>query len=463
MSSQIDLRERDPRPIRRVSACSTGINNRRRSFSLTPAHLHQSKHDCQRKDQYRSEYLSVFAFFRLAYAVRKIMQLTGLNDDVLVHVFSYLHGKDALSVALASRRFHYLAVPRVSAVIQCRNYLVLPRLWSYLVATSPPRARHISHLEVDFPGMRSLSELHLKITHPLTDILTQARNIRVLFLYGFFLADLDMDSYTAFAGALHAMSSLSELSITFLHDDNLPALCASLPSSLRALSLGYISAWENKKHSYPPLLRVLTSLQNMCSLHLRGFKPRAGLGDMSPTFPSLLNLTFYDVSLPAVDLVSLAPNLQQVSVECEHTQQSQWFPHMEPWTEPPRPWPPVRRIEFNVMSSLTHFRDAFSSTADHLKITARTAPTRAGELLSILRVLSPLGADLYLTIGDDPAVFWREVADAAPRLRYLRLSLTVKSSAGSWTPWMVRPPTQARDVLAFTDLITSRRTILQHR
>ena len=184
---------------------------------------------------------------------------------------------------------------------------------------------------------------------------------------------------------------------------------------------------------------------------------------MSPTFPSLLNLTFYDVSLPAVDLVSLAPNLQQVSVECEHTQQSQWFPHMEPWTEPPRPWPPVRRIEFNVMSSLTHFRDAFSSTADHLKITARTAPTRAGELLSILRVLSPLGADLYLTIGDDPAVFWREVADAAPRLRYLRLSLTVKSSAGSWTPWMVRPPMQARDVLAFTDLITSRRTILQHR
>ncbi|KAI0712836.1 hypothetical protein C8T65DRAFT_829216 [Cerioporus squamosus] len=372
------------------------------------------------------------------------MQLSDLNDDILVHVFSYLYGKDALFVALTARRLHDMAIERVFAVVKCASSRELAQLHSHIIATSPSlRARHISDLEVDLPTAPAYpAHFKAEITRPLTELLMQTCNIRRLFLHGYFITRVDMEVCLVIAGALRAMSRLTELSMDHLHDAVLP-LCASLPSSLCELSLGFVHPslgfghlWGEWRHSYPPLIRTLGSLPRLHTLGLYGFKPHKIYDHSAPMFPSLLNLTLHEVSLPAVDLVSLTPNLQRVSVIYQPHRPTWSDPPTEPWTEPPRPWPPVRRLEFNVMSTLSHFLDAISATADHLKITARTPPNRAADLISAFRILSPVSADLYLTVGEDPATFWPEFADSAQRLRCLRLSLTVKSSAKSSISWL---------------------------
>ncbi|RPD58033.1 hypothetical protein L227DRAFT_655044 [Lentinus tigrinus ALCF2SS1-6] len=306
-----------------------------------------------------------------------------------------------------------------------------------MISTSPPRARHISDLEIVLPSTPAYpGQIKAAITDPLTELLNQTLKIRRLVLHGYFISHIDEDVCVAIAGALRAMSRLAELSIKHLYDAVLP-VCASLPLSLRKLSLGFMRReWNGWLHTYDPLIKILASLPCLHTLELCRFWPRKMYSNSSPKLPSLRNLTFRDVSVRAMDLVSLAPNLQQVSVTSQLQREAWDAEPAETWSEPPRPWPPIRRLEFNVMSTLSPFLDALSPPADYLKITARTPLSRAPELISVFRKLSPVGADLFLTVGEDPASFWREVADAAPRLRYLRLSLTVKNSSDSWTSWM---------------------------
>ncbi|RDX43002.1 hypothetical protein OH76DRAFT_1410537 [Lentinus brumalis] len=363
-----------------------------------------------------------------------------LNDDVLVHVFSYLHGKDALFVALSSRRLHSLAINRVSTVVKCESLEKLARLQSWILATSPSRAGHVIDLEFDLPNTIP-ALFKAKIAIPLTELLMHTCNVRHMVLHRGFITNVTTEVSHAIGGALRAMPRLTELSMDHVHDGFLSTIGSSLPPSLRKLSLAYILQWHWNEwhHSYAPLIQILASLPRLHTLAIHRFEPEKLWTPDAPLFPSLLHLTLHEVSLPAVDLVSLTPNVRQVSVTYQPHRHTWSLPPPEPWTEPPRSWPPVRRLEFNVMSSLSHFLDAISETADYLKITARTPPSRAGDLISTFRTISPVGADLYLTVGKNPIAFWRELFDNAPRLRYLRLSLTVKSSGDAddfVTPWL---------------------------
>ncbi|KAI0635513.1 hypothetical protein C8Q77DRAFT_1071551 [Trametes polyzona] len=74
------------------------------------------------------------------------MQLLDLPDDLLVLIFSHIHGRDALHAALASKRFTKLALPRVAAAIFCWKPSMLRRLHAYLLGG---RAQYLRKLTIE--------------------------------------------------------------------------------------------------------------------------------------------------------------------------------------------------------------------------------------------------------------------------------------------------------------------------
>ncbi|CDO71786.1 hypothetical protein BN946_scf184939.g10 [Trametes cinnabarina] len=72
-----------------------------------------------------------------------------LNDDVLRHILSYLHGRDALHAALCSKRMRDLALPRVPVLAHVRSPDDLRRTCAYMLAGTQPRAHFLEDLLID--------------------------------------------------------------------------------------------------------------------------------------------------------------------------------------------------------------------------------------------------------------------------------------------------------------------------
>ena len=99
--------------------------------------------------------------------------LLDLNDDVLLHIMSYIHGKDALNFAVCSGRAHALADPRIGAVVVCRGRSRVRRLRHYMLSTlhGVPRARFLESLTFIEAPKDHLAQL-------IGDFLCEAHNIR---------------------------------------------------------------------------------------------------------------------------------------------------------------------------------------------------------------------------------------------------------------------------------------------
>lgn len=101
-----------------------------------------------------------------------------LNDDALLAIFSFLYGKEALAVALTSRRLHDLAIPRVAASAKCCLSQDFPRFCDYMLQGPRTHARYLEVLDVRWGVVPGATNPCAGIPHEhlLADLLATAQN-----------------------------------------------------------------------------------------------------------------------------------------------------------------------------------------------------------------------------------------------------------------------------------------------
>ena len=90
--------------------------------------------------------------------------------------------------------------------------------------------------------------------------------------------------------------------------------------------------------------------------------------------------------------------------------------------------------------------DSILNLADHLQLSDRIVVQYAPDVKTLcdtLRAASPVHAQLSVSVGSEPMHFW-DIAELAPRLRYLDLTVSVSGHSGSYfnedyASWVVRP------------------------
>lgn len=302
------------------------------------------------------------------------MYFLSLNDDVLRSVADKLYGKNALSLALTSRRIHDLAVHRVAAVVVCTEDRELRLLHRHLFFGSSPRAQYLESLTVLSDTFLLDNEIYdIRPTIPLpddedfdwsqirllVDILMNARNLRLVALPFFHPAvarDLRLGS------ALCALPSLISVQLDTVGDTMVTTLVPLLPRTLRILELKYHTGnvypglhLPGEPSTFPPLLNTLASFPALHTFRLKYFPEtqsfRAlGRGYSPPLLPAVRSLVLEDVKPAALDLVELCPNLTDLEIELCSSR------------DPPAPvilperasWPPLHSLDIVHATDVAH-------------------------------------------------------------------------------------------------------------
>ncbi|OJT03214.1 hypothetical protein TRAPUB_6211 [Trametes pubescens] len=366
------------------------------------------------------------------------MAPTAINDDVLLHILSYLHGRDALHVALCSKYLYHLAQPRINAVVVCDSPKDLRTLHSYMFSVSPPRSHDLENFEItlltfDYPESANIdfSDYWEFSQVPLIgDILMHAPRLKHLCLerlHPCLAADARI------APALAALERLESADFATVSDWTWMCMAAPLSACLRSLRLSYF--WhedddlqsEGESKTLPPLLHALAPLHNLHTLELWNFDPPPS-GCPLPAFPSIRDLRMGAASPSALELVECCPNLSILEFSLLHDGSN---PNYLPLRDGPR-WPPLHRLALFGHTEIGTVLDRVG-TANIVRIanpglTFRSDganQTQVTNLLALLQHTSPISLSLPVGVEETPGMtFWAQVPALAPRLRILDLRIT---------------------------------------
>ncbi|KAI0819294.1 hypothetical protein BC628DRAFT_1333382 [Trametes gibbosa] len=401
-----------------------------------------------------------------------------INDDILLHIFSYLHGGDALRVALCSKHFYQLALPRIPAIAKCQVRDDLQAICKYMLSGTPLRARRLEELMISifafaYPG-EGVGEDDDEYSdfgdwtqaRFVADLLLAAPRLRVLCLERLHMC---LETEPRIARAIGAMERLVDLEFSTLGDGSLARL-GRLPVSLRTLRLTYFWSEDDdleemgETKTLGALLGVVVPLRNLHTLDLWRFEPEPSreAAWAQPRFPNIRDVRLMEASPSALELVELCPGVESVlfDLETDHGLPTHLL------RDGPR-WAPLRQLiiagPFHACYLLHRVGraenvvaiDAFS--VDHegvesvLKLISLTQPLR----LSLSVCLSP---ESVPTLG-----FWRRVAGLAPQLRILEVRVTPALQQIGFNNWLddfandLRPLTQLAHVSIVVPTLDRRR------
>ncbi|KAI0749239.1 hypothetical protein C8Q80DRAFT_1269144 [Daedaleopsis nitida] len=422
------------------------------------------------------------------------LSLLSLHDDGLLLIFAHIYGEDALNVSLSSKRLHDLASPRIAAVAECSTFPQLRRLHRYLLSPSHTgvlRALFLERFTIgievvededfvdsevgteDSEGSRSSdSDVSNSPEHLIGDILTQAKNIKELFLHRFGPC---MAEDARIGPAFRSLLRLVDVQLSSIDDSTLTdVLLHANNRNLQRIALAYHSDHDSsyqdqrispsyyrytnadglldEPHSLTPLLSTLAQFPKLHTVKLYSFTPTEHLSSVST--PALLHsirhLRLFQSTVCALDIVKLCPNLSTLTFSLDEEGEG-------PIPSVGSPWRPLRNLRVSSLEDALCVSGRLSTVEklevlDEISLAAPQnlppfeSPTAC--LLGLLRVVSPISLYLFLhAFADDDRMatetLWKEVSNAAPRLRSLEVHLqccTPSMHHGIDLAWLLDAP-----------------------
>ncbi|KAI0661872.1 hypothetical protein C8Q70DRAFT_683958 [Cubamyces menziesii] len=393
------------------------------------------------------------------------MELLDLPEDVLHVIVSYLRKKNALNLALTTKRLSGLALPRIAAVAECHAPADLRRLQKYLLSRRRSRAHCLRSLIVSpftfYPDddeydpddwLRSLGNAadnfqdFTQAPYLIADILVRCHNI----------CHLDLERFQPclrrdrrIGTALVAMTGLKRLSLGVL-GDTVVSLLQSCQSGLTYLKLWYHDErgfqLQGEPKTFPVLLATLSHFRSLQSLELCSFTPSEPISaaqiSMTPQFPSITHLRLSEALPQALSLVSLCPNLRTLIFSLAIDGLIEQHLSTAPLLRGGPRWRPLQHLRLGNHQEIScvldhidkvdilHFISALPSIDPQKEPFAR--------FLRFLRVTSPV--ELYLPLAltnSSIGSLWEQVVQCAPRLRILDLKVstsryTYSSKCDKW-------------------------------
>ncbi|KAI0774985.1 hypothetical protein BD413DRAFT_611361 [Trametes elegans] len=343
------------------------------------------------------------------------LAMSNLNGDILSHVASHLRGRDALNLALTSRRLYDFAIHRVAVALVCRTLADLHTLHHHLLLGEPKRAVHLrsltilSSIFVDRPWQDDPNWLSPKTTYQYThaslvgDILQAASNLTHLKLEHF--SPL-LENDTRIGPAIAAMTSLVTVELSDVDSNALPVF-ASLRSEPRVLRISPVHV-----HSTVDVQRVLDMFQCAFGSLSYNKKLRALDLDLKPVHsppespvacPQLPQVRCLSVRwmVPHFDVAKTFPNIDILDqhIYGEQLRRS--------------PDQPLRRLSICDLQTFESSRHPV-----HLLYISRYARDVRTFRRTIYET-SPVGVSMHCFM-DTPhwLKYWRQLPRAAPRLRF---------------------------------------------
>ena len=284
------------------------------------------------------------------------MNLLSLNDDVLVYIFSFLYGRDALHISLASRRAHDLAISRVPSAAVCRSPYHVTRIHEYMLGpaagSSGPRARYLHMLNIPYvafnlwysqiPGPACVEDyytaadegfaLDTSMAKMVDEVLLQAVNLRSLSID---MLSVCVEEDPRVSEALSSMTRLTNLRMWLVADSILRTI-KSLPNSLSRVIFHCDHAIPGTI-TLPPLLLSLAVFTNLHSITLHDFKPPSPISPSTlPLLRSVRHLNLEQCWEDAIIIADCCPSLETLKFSL-----NRWPPQL---SQSARRWPPLRRL-----------------------------------------------------------------------------------------------------------------------
>lgn len=389
------------------------------------------------------------------------MQLLDLNDDVLLSIFSHLHGDFALSAALTCRRLYELCISRTIAVLTCDSTEQLSRLHEHLCG-KPPQAKYVEvlrigsstfypkgYLEDEDLDLRSHLHGNFDQAHSVGDILQNTHSLRDLVLPRLHpLTERD----TRILPAILALRLLTSVRFDTVGDSSIRALHGASFVDLQSLyisyhndAVGYGMPIPGESTTFPPLLQLLALFPKLHSLTLHFLAPDRSYHEplyTPPSFPSIKYLHLYDVSPATLDIVQLCPNVSTIYIGLG----GDYLSHDILPADGQR-WRTLRSLRLEGEREMECIDNLIPLT-HHLQIIdfvsvddpSATLPGRVSHarLVDTFRKTSPVSVSLWTLPGVSPMSFLPAAARVAPRLRVLSLQVGVPSLGDSFAQSLVR-------------------------
>ncbi|KAM5543182.1 hypothetical protein V8D89_003056 [Ganoderma adspersum] len=377
------------------------------------------------------------------------LRLLDLNDDVLYRIADELHGADAFRFSLTCKRSHGLAIHRVPAVVWLRpkdvDKLPLALHRNYLLNGSKPRAQHIKQLvfRIGLCHYRELVDaqaLESKAIAFFIDLISNAPNLVRLSLPE---TSRLVERHPRLKDGLLSLRKLSRVEFE-----------GSTGWNLRVLSLDYSEEFPgphfdvtHAPRPWAPLLNALAAFPRLHTFRILSFYTNLSIENIgsatSPTFPSLRELFICSSSSTTLDLAYLTPNLQTLEYTMMHHAGG-------PFRTGPA-FPALRALLFDSSRSLSRCCvEERLGNAYHLRIAfpirchePDTDPEQAEEtrlIMTAFRTVSPVFAEIGLSVGGRPMELWRQIALDAPRLRYLELRVHLARVDAAYAGWLDNIP-----------------------
>lgn len=358
-------------------------------------------------------------------------RLLSLNDDALLAIFSYLYGRDALAVALTSKRLHDLAIPRVAAIALC-HYANLQWLCDYMLQGPRPRVRYLEVLDVRLPFLwfTFRGETSGAVEQLVAHLFEAAQNtLRQLTLELPALPHLESFKARARIGAaMVSMRNLVDLHLRNINYDAL-ALFQMLSGSLIRLRIWYDKEALQTTLTEIALLRALAKQTRLERLEIRRFRPSALFNVHSVTSPqntrlaSLRHLVIAEGNAEATLLADLFPQLVALAVLDMQTLSPP--PTMSPHTT--HHWPPLKQLHLPISLAVHAQHRVGRVESIELLQPMQYENLRAlqGPLDTTLRTASPVRLSLTVYADSESATMGllASVLEALPRLCTLSLRM----------------------------------------
>ncbi|KAI0749219.1 hypothetical protein C8Q80DRAFT_1160695 [Daedaleopsis nitida] len=392
------------------------------------------------------------------------MHLPDLNDDVLLQICDFLTSKHALSLSLTSRRLHDLAIRRATATVYATSLMGLQAFHRYVLHGSRLRTRYLKSLSIDYEVFSCYSpgyDPEALAIPLLIDLFLNAHNLSSLSLDSVHSLFQEYPGSDKLLLALSSLRNIKRVKLSMLTDTDLASV-AGMGWDLRALHLELgcrAFEWhssrtkpkEDAEVTYPVLLDALTHFPSLDTLRITDFELveweqfGEALHNTTPVFPSIRRVFIsYGHALPALALVGRCPNIELVELV-----DISWEDGPNPEEVASRPcssWPALRSLRCNTFAIYPVCctpRVLKLGTADHLQLQNELSVVDVenysedqSALLCILQCASPLWLQLRVEVGAQPMRFWADVVPLAPRLRYLELSVTIRSLKEEYVDWL---------------------------
>ncbi|OSC99949.1 hypothetical protein PYCCODRAFT_1460532 [Trametes coccinea BRFM310] len=344
------------------------------------------------------------------------LSLSNLNGDVLSEIASYVHGRDALSLALTARHLCDFTLHRVAVMLVCRTRSDLVCLHQHLLAGEPKRAVYLRSLTIlgstfmERPWQEDPNWIFPKNTYEysnaslLGDILQAAPNLTHIMLeHSAPLFHHDPRIRTALA----SMTRLVRLELCHMDSNALP-LFQELRSRPRVLHLSPIKVDSPVEvHRLLSAIQdILESLSSITELHaldldMKNVPSHPDFSGSQTSLPQIRQLSVHWWH-PHLDVATVFPNLEAFDQHISSIQLAR----------PPER--PLRRLSVTEL----HTFDATRHPVHLLHL--RRYPRELRSFRRTVYETSPVGIALHCFI-DTPTwlKYWRQLARAAPRLRFM--------------------------------------------